>query len=478
MRSLSDQPTIFHENFLLQSETARLLYHGYAKELPIIDYHNHLPPSEIADNKKFNTLTEIWLKGDHYKWRAMRAYGVEEKYITGNAPDQVKFKKWAEVVPFTLRNPLFHWTHMELKNPFGINKYLNGNSASEIYSACNEMLQEVAFSTRSLLKHYNVEMLGTTDDPCDDLHEHRQLKKEESGFAVLPSFRPDKVLNIEDADSWLGYISDLSEASGIAIKDLNSLLEALRNRVDFLHENGCRVADHGLIRMPITDSFSKELETEVDNLLSRASVKAFSEPDAFVGQILQELCKMYHKKGWVQQFHLGAIRSVNTRMLQLTGPETGFDSIGDFKHAERLAHFLNELDKTDQLAKTIIYNLNPADNEIFATMIGNFNTGGVRGKIQFGSGWWFLDQKDGMEKQLNALSNMGLISTFIGMLTDSRSLLSYSRHEYFRRVLCDLFATEMEKGLLPNDMDWVGGIIGDICFRNVKSYLNFEKAEH
>lgn len=478
MTQNSDKPTIFDDNFLLYSDTAQSLYHDYVKALPIIDYHNHLPPTEISSDKKFSNLTEIWLKGDHYKWRAMRAFGVEEKYITGDASDELKFRKWAEVVPFTLRNPLFHWTHMELKYPFKIRNYLDKDSAPEIYAKCNELLQQDDFSTRSLIEGYNVEMLGTTDDPCDDLHQHRQLKKEWSKVAVLPSFRPDKILNISDVKNWYTYIDRLSKASNITIKDVNSLLDAIRNRIEFFHANGCRVSDHGLDRMPVPGLFSKELEAEVNALLSNPSTKLFSRPEAFAGFILQELCKMYHEKGWVQQFHLGAIRSVNTRMLHMTGPETGFDSIGDFKHAHRLAHFLDTLDQTDQLSKTIIYNLNPGDNEVFATMIGNFNTGGIRGKIQFGSGWWFLDQKNGMEKQLNALSNMGLISTFIGMLTDSRSFLSYSRHEYFRRILCNLFASEMVDGMLPNDLNWVGNIIQDICYGNVKEFLNFDKAIH
>lgn len=478
MNPITNKPTIFDDNFLLSSKTAKILYNEYAKNLPIVDYHNHLPPSEISENKKFSTLTEIWLKGDHYKWRAMRAFGIEEKYITGDAPDNVKFEKWSEVVPFTLRNPLFHWTHMELKNPFRIDTYLDKGSASKIYAACNEMLQRDEFSTRSLLQGFNVEMLGTTDDPCDDLHHHQILKKEWSDVIVLPSFRPDRILNISDTHNWLAYIERLAAVSGIQIKDLDSLLDAIKDRIEFFHDNGCRVSDHGLAQMPDAYSFSTELEAEVNSLLNGNLATTFSKPDDFMGFILVELCKLYHEKSWVQQFHLGAIRSVNTRMLNSTGPETGFDSIGDFKHAEKLADFFNFLDKTDQLAKTIIYNLNPSDNEVFATMIGNFSTGGIRGKIQFGSGWWFLDQKDGMEKQLNALSNMGLISTFIGMLTDSRSFLSYSRHEYFRRILSDLFASEMVNGLLPNDTKWVGTIIEDICYHNVKKYLKFDNVFH
>ena len=469
-----NQKTICNDNFLLLSDTAMYLYHDYAKNLPVIDYHNHLPPAEIAGNKKFHTLTEIWLKGDHYKWRAMRAYGVEEKYITGEAADEAKFHAWAKVVPYTVRNPLFHWTHMELKNPFGIEAYLNEHSASHIYGYCNELLQQEDFSTRSLLKRFKVEMIGTTDDPCDLLLEHQQLKEDEKEISVLPSFRPDKVFNITDQASWLNYVSKLSEVSGINISDIGSLLAAIKKRIQYFHDHGCRVSDHGLNKMPLTNRLSASQEAEIKAIINRTSSAAFSNPEAFTGFLLFELCKMYHEKGWVQQFHLGAIRSINTRMLKLTGPETGFDSIGDFRHAERLAFFLDELDKTDQLAKTIIYNLNPADNEVFAAMTGNYNTGGIKGKIQFGAAWWFLDQKDGMEKQLNALSNMGLLSTFIGMLTDSRSFLSYSRHEYFRRILCNLFATEMENGQLPNDSSWIGEIIRDICYYNVKNYLDFQ----
>ncbi len=472
MDLFKNQETIFDDDFLLYSDTAKTLYHNYAKDLPIIDYHNHLPPSEIASDKKFNTLTEIWLKGDHYKWRAMRAFGIEEQYITGNISDEIKLKTWASVVPYTLRNPLFHWTHMELKKPFGVNLYLNEKTANYTYQHCNELLQQDDFSTRGILKKFNVEMLGTTDDPCDDLSEHQFLKENEKQITVLPSFRPDRVLNIADKTTWIAYVKRLSIASKVEIKDIPSLLQALENRVEYFHKNGCRVSDHGLNELPLISNFNLELETEVASILKGDSEKPFSNPEAFMSFILLEICKMYHQKGWVQQFHLGAIRSVNTRMLALTGPETGFDSIGDFRHAQRLASFLNELDKTDKLSKTIIYNFNPADNEVFATMIGNFNTGGIKGKIQFGSGWWFLDQKDGMEKQLNSLSNMGLLSTFIGMLTDSRSFLSYSRHEYFRRILCNLFASEMVGKQIPNDINWVGNIVKDICYFNVKNYLN------
>jgi glucuronate isomerase len=465
------EAALITEDFLLQNERARILYHQYAKELPIIDYHNHLPPQEIADNKKFKNLTEIWLKGDHYKWRAMRAYGVNEKYITGQATDEEKFFQWAKVVPYTLRNPLFHWTQLELHNPFGIYEYLNERTAPAIYNHCNNLLQQDGFSTRGLLQHFKVEMVGTTDDPTDDLSAHRQLAVEGLSTKVLPSFRPDKVCAIQNREAFLDYLHRLETSSKIQIKDIASLLEALQRRIDHFHENGCRVSDHGFLHLPGTFELSSAAEKEFREFISSRKSTPFSAPEAFFGFILVQLCRMYHAKGWVQQFHLGALRNNNSRMLHQLGPDTGFDSVADVSQAFTMSRFFDALDSTNQLAKTIIYNLNPADNELFATMTGNFNDGTVKGKMQFGSGWWFLDQKDGMEKQLNALSNMGLISTFVGMITDSRSFLSYSRHEYFRRILCNLFGTEMEKGELPDDEKWIGEIVQNICYYNAKEYF-------
>ncbi|MBS1667044.1 MAG: glucuronate isomerase [Bacteroidetes bacterium] len=459
-------------DFLLFSQTAKKLYHDHVVDLPIIDYHNHLPPAEIADNKKFSNLTEIWLKGDHYKWRAMRTLGIDEKWITGNGSDKEKFKTWARCVPKTLRNPLFHWTHMELKNPFGINQYLNEDTAEAIYSHCNEQLRHDSFSTKGLLQHFKVEMVCTTDDPIDDLRHHKKLVAGSFGVKILPGFRPDKALNIAHKERFLAYIQSLSHVTSVSITGMDSLLEALHNRIDYFEEAGCTIADHGLVSLPANFAFTKELEKELEWFLKSGNDKPFSQPEAFSGFLLKELCKIYHQKKWVQQFHLGALRNNNTRMFGLLGPDTGFDSIGDYTQAERLSVFLNELDKTNELGKTVIYNLNPADNEVFASMVGNFNDGSIKGKIQFGSGWWFLDQKDGMEKQLNALSNMGLISTFIGMLTDSRSFLSFPRHEYFRRILCNIFGEEMENGILPNDEKWIAGIIKGICYDNAKEYFN------
>jgi glucuronate isomerase len=459
-------------DFLLQNKFAQRLYHDYAAPLPCIDFHCHLSPEEIATNKKFSNLSEIWLKGDHYKWRAMRAMGVNENYITGNATDEEKFHAWANVVPQTIRNPLFHWTHMELQKPFGIDEYLNADTASGIYQHCNDLLQQDAFSTQGILHKSKVEFVGTTDDPCDDLRFHQQLMKDNCTIAVKPSFRPDKVLNISNKTAFLNYLKQLEIASAVAITDINSLLQALQNRVDYFHTNGCIVSDHGLSKMPVVAAFSQSLETEFANFIANNTVTHYSSPDIFAGFILLELCKMYHVKGWIQQFHLGPLRDNNKRLLTQLGENTGFDSIGDFPQALALSKFLDCLDSTSQLTKTIIYNINPADNDMFACMAGNFNDGTIKGKVQYGPAWWFLDQKDGIEKQMNALSNMGLISTFIGMITDSRSFLSYSRHEYFRRILCNMFGEEMEKGLLPTDEKWIGKIVQQISYYNAKEYFN------
>ncbi|MGY3053147.1 glucuronate isomerase [Pedobacter sp. UYEF25] len=461
---------VIPENFLLYSQKAKILYHDYAKDMPIIDYHNHLPPQEIAENKSFENITQIWLKGDHYKWRAMRTLGVDERYITGDASDEEKFLAWAKVVPETIRNPLFHWTHMELKNPFGINSFLNESSAKKIYRESNELLAEKNFSTQGLLKHFNVKMVGTTDDPTDNLSHHKNLLAQGFEIKVKPSFRPDKSLMIQDAQAYRAYTQKLSAASNINITDLDSLLEALKDRVDFFAAHGATISDHGLNTIPSKIQLSKAQKVEVSKVLSGESDQ-YSDPEAFAGYVLSELSKMYYEKGWVQQFHLGAIRNNNYGMMRKLGPDTGYDSIGDYKQAQSLSNFLGNLSLDDQLAKTIIYNLNSADNDVFAAMIGNFADGKTKGKVQFGAGWWFLDQKDGMEKQLNSLSNMGILSTFIGMLTDSRSFLSYSRHEYFRRVLCNLLGTEMDNGQIPDDEKWIGKIVQDICFNNANDYF-------
>ena len=466
--------TIISDDFLLSNKKAVLLYHEYAKHLPVIDFHNHLSPQQIAENKKFENLTDIWLKGDHYKWRAMRALGVDENLITGNAADEAKFKAWAKIVPATVRNPLFHWTHMELKNPFGIDSYLNESTAEGIYKQGNELLAQDQFSAQSLLKHFKVEMVGTTDDPCDNLEYHKQLIDAGFEIKVKPSFRPDKVFMIGQPATFKSYLKSLAEAAETEINDVESLIDALRKRIEYFAQYQCSISDHGLSILPSQFTLTATEEQEF-KLFLKTENGVFSNPNAFAGFVLAELCKMYHEKGWVQQFHLGAIRNNNRGMFHKLGADAGFDSIGDFKHAENLSAFLGYLSLTDQLAQTVVYNLNPADNEMIASMIGNFADGRVKGKMQFGSGWWFLDQKDGIEKQLNALSNMGIVSNFIGMLTDSRSFLSYSRHEYFRRVLCNLFGAEMENGLLPDDEKWIGQIVQDICYYNAKNYFGLNK---
>ncbi|MHA6246933.1 glucuronate isomerase [Pontibacter sp. CAU 1760] len=462
-----------NEDFLLQTETARRLYHDYARHLPIIDYHCHLSPEAIARNEQYPDMTSIWLAGDHYKWRAMRTLGIAEKYITGDATNEEKFQAWAKALPYTMRNPLYHWAHMELKNPFGITELLSEQNASEVYAQCNSLLQEPAFTPRGLLEGFGVEMVGTTDDPVDSLEYHQQIAASDFKVKVLPSFRPDKVLQLAGGDTYRAYLQKLSEASGIAITSLDTLLEALQQRVGFFHTHGCRVSDHGLSYLPFIGGRSQKVEEAFAAVVAGNDTDAAALEQDFAGYVLEELCKLYHQYGWVQQFHLGALRNNNTRMLQVNGPDTGYDSIGDFPQAASLAAFLNQLEQQGSLAKTILYNLNPADNAAFAAMTGNFQGEGIKGKIQFGSAWWFLDQLDGMKDQMNALSSMGLISCFVGMLTDSRSFLSYSRHEYFRRLVCNMFGDDVEQGLLPADLPWLGKMVQDICYYNAKNYFAF-----
>lgn len=460
------------DDFLLENDFAKRLYHGYAAKKPIIDYHCHLSPKDISENKKFNSITEAWLAGDHYKWRAMRTLGIPEKFITGDASDAEKFQKWAETVPFTIRNPLYHWTHLELRRYFGITDLLSGKNAGEVFQECSSKLQSPGYQVLGLLEKMRVEVVCSTDDPIDNLEFHTQAKKEGISPKLLPSFRPDKAYAVEQTEQYAAYLSKLSEASGIEIGSYEDLLEALHRRVDFFHQHGGRLSDHGLEQLYFYPLGKFNIEELFKNLLSGKSLNP-TEIEYFKFHTLYELSKMYHAKAWVQQYHLGALRNTNQRMLAKLGPDTGFDSIGDFSQAKALAGFLNLLDSTDQLTKTILYNLNPSDNEIMATMIGNFNDGSVKGKIQFGSGWWFLDQKDGMEKQLNALSNMGLLSCFVGMLTDSRSFLSFPRHEYFRRILCNLIGKDVHRGELPADEEWLCKIVSDICYFNAKAYFDF-----
>ena len=458
-------------NFLLENKYAEELYHSYASKMPIIDYHNHLPPQEIANNKIFENISEVWIKGDHYKWRAMRTMGVNEKFITGSASDLEKFQKWAQTVPYTMRNPLFHWTHMELDRYFGIGELLNSKNADSIYKATSEKLQAEAFSCQSLLTKMNVESLCTTDDPIDSLEHHQKLAKSEFKTKVSMAFRPDKAIFI-GTDTYIDYLNKLSNASGITINSYDSLCDALRNRIAYFHKNGCRLCDHGFEHMYAEDFTEAEVKA-IFNKKHEGLHLTKEEILKFQSALLQYLSELYHEFGWVQQFHLGALRNNNSRMLEKLGPDTGWDSIGDFKQASSLSKFLNTMDGKNKLTKTIIYNNNPVDNNMMAAMIGNFNDGSVKGKVQFGSGWWFMDQKEGMIDQMNALSNIGLISTFIGMLTDSRSFLSFPRHEYFRRILCNLFGKDIQNGELPNDMEWIGKLVQDICYNNAKEYFDF-----
>lgn len=474
MKNIASKKAFLTEDFLLETETAQALYFDYAAPMPIIDYHNHLPPAEIASNHSFQNLTKIWLYGDHYKWRAMRTLGVPEAYITGNKSDEEKFAKWAETVPYTLRNPLYHWTHLELKRYFGIDAVLNPASADAVFHEASAMLQEESHSVHGLLKSMNVQVVCTTDDPADSLEYHVQVRKNPiPGLQMNPSFRPDKYILI-DLDSFLPALQRLGAVLDTEIRTYADLLDALRARAAFFHSLGCRASDHGLEYVSAEDYTDAEVEAIFRKRVSGASVNS-REAEQFKSAVLHELGKIYHEQGWVQQLHLGALRNNNLKAMATLGPDTGWDSIGDWSHARAVAKFMGRLDAEDKLAKTILYNLNPADNEVMASMIGNFNDGSAKGKIQFGSGWWFLDQKDGMEKQMNALSNLGLLSCFVGMLTDSRSFLSFPRHEYFRRILCNLFGAEMERGEMPSDIPWVGKIIQDICYYNAADYFGFEK---
>ena len=458
------------QDFLLQTQTAKTLYHDYAKDMPIIDYHCHLPPDQIANDSNFENLTQIWLYGDHYKWRALRANGVDEEYITGKKSDWEKFEKWAATVPYTLRNPLYHWTHLELQRYFGINEVLNAGNARRIYDECSEKLRSPEYSIRNLLKSKNVVMVGTTDDPLDNLQYHRQIKADGFSVAILPAYRPDKAMFSEDVNALNSYIDQLEKVANVSIGDLDTYLGELKKRHDYFAENGCILSDHGLEHLFADDYTEQEINDIFKKIRSEQAITPH-ESSKFKTHMLLEFAKWDHEKNWVQQFHLGAIRNNNTRALSELGPDTGWDSIGDFPQSRTLSHFLNKLNTTRQLAKTIIYNLNPGDNEVFAAMAGNFNDGTVAGKMQFGSGWWFLDQKDGMTAQLTALSNIGLVSRMVGMLTDSRSFMSFPRHEYFRRILCNLFGNDIENGELPNDVEWTGKIIKDICYYNAKEYF-------
>jgi glucuronate isomerase len=467
-----------HDDFLLNSPGACELYHGYAEQLPIIDYHCHVPPREIAEDRRFENLTRIWLAGDHYKWRAMRTCGVDERFITGDASDWDKFRMWAETVPKTLRNPLYHWTHLELARPFGIvDRLLNPSTARSIWDECNAALATPAFSVRGIQRQMRVAVVCTTDDPVDTLEHHRTIAADPScPVRVYPAFRADRAMAIDDPAAFVQYMQMLAAAAGMPIRTFEDLLHALKLRHDFFATMGCRISDHGLESIDVVDSTPKEIGDAFDELMHGRHPGA-EAGKKFRAAVLHELALLDWRKGWVQQFHLGALRNTNSRMMRTLGPDTGFDSIGDREMARPLAAFLNHLDSNTMLAKTILYNLNPRDNELFATMIGNFQDGSAPGKMQYGSAWWFLDQRDGMTRQLEALSTMGILSQFVGMLTDSRSFLSYPRHEYFRRLLCDILGGEMERGVIPSDMGMAGALVRDICYENANRYFGFAAGE-
>ena len=468
---MQNKPFI-HDNFLLGTPAARRLYHEVAAPEPIFDYHCHLPPGDLAGNRQFDNLFEIWLQGDHYKWRAMRANGVAEHLITGDADPFDKFKAWAATVPYTLRNPLYHWTHLELQRYFGITELLNEASAERIWQQANERLATPELSVHGILEKFRVSTVCTTDDPADDLRAHAALAGSSLPTRVLPAFRPDAVLNVHRPEALNAWVPRLEAAAGTSVGTLSDLLDALCQRHDFFHAHGCRLSDHGLERChadPCT-------EGEAANIFAAARGGRAASPEEharFASYLLVFLGRLYAESGWTMQLHLGALRNTNTRLLRAAGPDTGFDSVGDFPQAATLAALLDRLDAGDALPKTVLYNLNPADNYVFASMIGNFQDGSLPGKVQFGSGWWFLDQKEAMGWQLNALSNLGLLSRFVGMVTDSRSFMSYPRHEYFRRVLCDLVGRDLEAGELPDDEGLVDSLVRNICHENARRYFQF-----
>ncbi len=461
------------DDFLLQTKTAKKLYHNHAAKMPIYDYHCHLPTQEIAEDKQYDNLGEIWLGGDHYKWRAMRTNGVAEEYVTGEQDGYAKFEKWAETVPQTLRNPLYHWTHLELKRVFGVEELLSPATAKEIFDRCTALLRTPEYSARNLMRKMNVKLVCTTDDPVDSLEYHKHLQQEGFEIKVLPTFRPDKAAHLADPAAYREYIQTLENVSGICIKDFSSLVEAVDNRHEYFHSVGCRLSDHGVAYVPDAEASESELDATFKKVMKGKAVSA-EDADAFLAAFLYEAGKMNHKRGWAQQFHVGVFRNNNSRLFKALGPDTGFDSIADYRQGPGLIRLLDRLDSSNQLAKSILYNINPADNELMATMIGNYQDGSCPGKMQFGSGWWFLDQKDGMEKQMNALSQLGLLSRFVGMLTDSRSFLSYSRHEYFRRILCNLLGNDVENGEIPADMERLGAMVENICYNNAVEYFGIQ----
>jgi len=464
--------TFIHPDFLLQSQAARKLFHEYAEHEPVLDYHCHLSPRDIAEDRRFNNLFEIWLEGDHYKWRAMRANGIDERFCTGEASPREKFLAWAKTVPYTLRNPLYHWTHLELKRYFGIDMLLNEATAPAIWERANEVLATKDFSAQGILKKFQVKALCTTDDPTDELSHHAAIAANGVATRVYPTFRPDKALNVHLPQAFNPWVEKLASVSGINIDSFEDFLDALGKRHDYFHQHGCRLSDHGLNHC-FADASPGE-PGKIFDQARRGRAATATEHEQFASRVTVHFGHLDAEKGWTKQLHLGAWRNANSRRLRELGPDTGFDSIGDWNQIARLGNYLDTLDRENALPKMILYNLNPADNYAVAAMAGNFQDGPVAAKIQFGSGWWYLDQKEAIEWQLNALSNIGLLSRFVGMLTDSRSFMSYPRHEYFRRVLCDLLGKDMENGELPTDYELVGGMVKNISFSNVKTYLGLE----
>ena len=465
------------EDFLLHNETARRLYHKYAADRPILDYHCHLSPKDIAEDRQFDNLFEIWLEGDHYKWRAMRANGIAERYCTGDASPYEKFVAWARTVPATLRNPLFHWAQLELKRYFGIDELLNEASAKRVWETTNAQLRSGELNAQKILHRFGVVIVCTTDDPLDSLEYHEKIAARPFGTKVLPTFRPDAVLRTQDVSAFNAYVDQLAQAANVHISNLADLFSAVDRRHQYFHEHGCRLSDHGLETCYASFPSASDAAAIFGNLRAGRAVSP-DDSDRFASHLMLYLGHLDTQRNWTKQLHLGALRNTNPKMLKQLGRDTGFDSIGDFLQAEKLAGYLGRLADENALPRVILYNNNPADNYVFATMTGNFQGGSRPGKIQFGSGWWFLDQKDGIEMQLNALSNVSLLSRFVGMVTDSRSFLSFPRHEYFRRVLCNLLGREMENGELPDDEALVGGMVSDICYKNASCYFGFDACTH
>ncbi|HEX5425511.1 MAG TPA: glucuronate isomerase [Candidatus Acidoferrales bacterium] len=465
--------TFINNDFLLRSEMARRLYHSHAAAEPILDFHSHLPAAEIAEDRRYRNVTELWLEGDHYKWRLMRANGIDERYCTGDAPPYEKFQAWARTVPATVRNPLYHWTHLELKRYFGIDDLLNECTAKSIWERANALLAAPEFSARGILRKFGVRVVCTSDDPCDDLVAHAKINSDQNDFRVFPTFRPDKALQVHRPEQFNSWVGRLEQTGNIEIGSFSNFLDALKRRHDFFHARGARLSDHGLQYCHAAPCSRRDAEAIFAK--ARAGVAASpQEHEHFASYLMLFFGQLDATRGWTKQLHVGALRDVRSRKLDELGPDTGFDCMGDFRQAELFCRYLDLLDRENSLPKIIVYNINPSDTYALAAAIGSFQDAPVRAKIQLGSAWWFLDQKDGIESQLNALSNTGLLARFVGMVTDSRSFLSFPRHEYFRRILCDLLGRDVERGEVPDDERLLSAMVRDICYANAKDYLGLE----